>query len=98
MISPRARIGIAYAFLAISLGGCATSDGLAPRDRITLPEAPAELDACMRKSFPDIPDRALTQRDVVNIIGAAKVLDREKSACLRRALSWIGSVRSDFAK
>jgi hypothetical protein len=97
---------MACAFLAISAGGCASFrvappaiDPLAPADiRVTLPEPPEGVAACLRESFPDIPDRSLTRGDVVRIIGRAKVLDRAKAACGGRALTWIEAVRRDFAK
>jgi hypothetical protein len=72
---------------------------MAPADiRVTLPEPPAGVAACLKRSFPDIPDRALTTADVVRIIGRAKVQDRAKEACGLCALAWINAVRRDFAK
>ncbi|MCJ2139671.1 hypothetical protein [Methylobacterium sp. E-066] len=65
---------------------------------MTLPAPPAGIEACLRGSFPDIPDRSLTQGDVVRIIARAKLLDREKARCSDRALSWIAAVRRDFAR
>ncbi|MCJ2055528.1 hypothetical protein MKL09_03060 [Methylobacterium sp. J-048] len=65
---------------------------------MALPAPPESVEACLRASFPDIPDRSLTRGDVVRIIGRAKVLDRAKSACGERALAWIAAVRADFAK
>jgi|GEM_PF-3416302 len=94
------------ACLSLSAGGCASSrieppaiDPAAPLDiRVTLPAPPAGIEACLRGSFPDIPDRSLTQGDVVRIIARAKVLDREKSRCSGRALAWIAAVQHGFAK
>lgn len=87
------------------LGACAHSelvpalDVSAPADiRVTLPAPPADVGACLRRSFPEIPDRALTTADVVRIIGRAKIQDRTKTACGLRALAWIEAVRRDFAK
>lgn len=96
---------MALACLGISLGACAHFDGLAPIDpaapsdiRVTLPVPPPGVAECLKASFPAIPDRALSTADVVRIIGKAKVLDRAKSACGRRALDWIEATRRDFAK
>ncbi|MCJ2067466.1 hypothetical protein MKK75_01365 [Methylobacterium sp. J-030] len=65
---------------------------------MTLPAPPAGIEACVRASFPEIPDQSLTRSDVVRIIGRAKVLDRSKAACGARAQAWIDAVRRDFAK
>ena len=65
---------------------------------MTLPVPPADVAACLRRSFPEIPDRALTTGDVVRLIGRAKVLDRAKTACGLRALAWIEAVRRDLAR
>lgn len=98
------RNAIAAALLATTLAACATSDGpapvsqLAPSIQITLPKAPADVDACLRRAFPEIPDRALTKTDVVRIIGEAKILDRAKSACGLRAVAWIDDVSHTYAK
>ncbi|WP_267355552.1 MULTISPECIES: hypothetical protein [unclassified Methylobacterium] len=97
---------MALAFLTTWLGGCASFrdeppaiDPAAPTEiRVTLPAPPEGIKACVRASFPDIPDRSLTRGDVVRIIGRAKVLDREKARCSDRALAWIAAVRRDFAK
>lgn len=95
---------IACASIAISAAACTTSDGpaavdpSAPGIRITLPAAPEGVAECVRRSFPEIPDRALTKADVVRIIGAAKVLDRTKTACGERAVTWIETVRRDLAR
>lgn len=95
---------IVCASIAISAAGCVSSDGpagidpSAPGIRITLPEAPEGVAECLRRSFPEIPARALTKADVVRIIGAAKVLDRTKTACGERAVTWIDAVRRDLAR
>lgn len=96
---------MACAFLATCLAACVHSDGppaidpAAPAEiRVTLPEPPSDVAACLRRSFPEIPDRSLTTGDVVRIVGRAKVLDRAKTACGARALAWIEAVRRDFAK
>ena len=97
---------MALACLATGLGGCAHSeadlpaiDPVAPTDiRVTLPAPPEGIEACVRASFPDIPDRSLTRGDVVRIIGRAKMLDRQKARCGARAQAWIDAVRRDFAK
>ena len=65
---------------------------------MTLPTPPAGVAACLKPSFPAIPDRDLTTADVVQIIGKAKIQDRAKTACGRRALAWIEAVQRDFAK
>lgn len=95
---------IACALIATSLVGCAHSDGaapvsqLAPSIRISLPDAPAGVAECLHKEFPDIPDRALTRRDVIRIVGEAKVLDRTKTACGDRAVNWIETVLGSYAR
>ncbi len=96
---------LACAFLATSLAACAHSDGLpvvdpaAPADmRVTLPPPPPDVEACLRRSFPEVPDRDLTSADVVRLIARAKILDREKRACGLRAVAWIAAVRRDFAR
>ncbi|MDH2313173.1 hypothetical protein [Methylobacterium brachiatum] len=96
---------MAFACLATCLAACAHSDRppaidpAAPAEiRVPLPEPPAEVAACLKRSFPEIPDRALTTGDVVRIVGRAKVLDRTKTACGLRAIAWIEAVRRDFAK
>ncbi|MGW5960377.1 hypothetical protein [Methylorubrum thiocyanatum] len=66
--------------------------------RVTLPMPPEGVGPCLRRSFPEIPDRALTRADVVRIIGQAKVLDRAKTACGERAVRWIEDVRATFAR
>ena len=81
-----------------TLAGCVRPDRPTPEVRVTLPEPPSGLEACFRKAFPEIPDRELTTRDVVRIVGGAKVLDRAKSACGRRAASWIDAVRRDLGR
>jgi hypothetical protein len=92
------------ACLAISAAGCVHSDGpaavdpRAPDFRVTLPAPPEGVEACLRKAFPEIADRAQTQAEVVRIIGQAKVNDRAKTACGLRALAWITAVRRDFAR
>ncbi|KQP11140.1 hypothetical protein ASF28_08840 [Methylobacterium sp. Leaf99] len=91
-------------FLSGWLAACVTSDGpalidsRAPGIRVTLPDAPADVGPCLRQTFPEIPDRALTRADIVRIIGAAKVLDRAKTACGARAVAWIEDVRRDLAR
>lgn len=98
------RTAIACVFLTGWLAACVTSDGppavdpRAPGIRVTLPEAPADVGPCLRQAFPEIPDRALTRADIVRIIGAAKVLDRAKTACGARAVAWIDAVRRDLAR
>lgn len=97
---------MACACLAISAGGCAHFDDEAPaidpaapaEIRVTLPDPPSDVAACLRRSFPEIPDRSLTTGDVVRIIGRAKTQDRAKTACGLRAMAWIQAVRADFAK
>lgn len=95
---------IASACLATCLAGCVTSDlpAVDPRlgadIRVTLPMPPEGVGPCLRRSFPEIPDRPLTRADVVRIIGEAKTLDRAKSACGERAVRWIEDVRATFAR
>lgn len=96
---------IACASIALSLAACVTSDGLPPVDprlgteiRVTLPVAPEGVAPCLRQAFPEIPDRALTRADVVRIIGQAKVVDRAKTACGERAVTWIETVRKTYAR
>ena len=80
------------------LAACEHSSGAGPSVRITLPQPPDGVAECLRRSFPEIPDRALTKRDVVRIIGEAKVLDRAKTACGARAVFWIDSVLRNLAR
>lgn len=86
------------------LGACARSepaviDPAAPADiRVTLPPFPTDLGGCAAEAFPSIPDRDLTVADTAGIIGAAKILDRRKTRCLRRAVTWAEAVRRDFAE
>lgn len=81
-----------------------TSSGPAPVDpvlggyRVTLPEVPDGVEACLARAFPEIPDRALTKADVARLIGEAKALDRAKTACGSRALVWIAEVRAQLAR
>lgn len=79
-----------------------TSEGAAPVAglgyRVTLPAPPEGVEECLRRTFPEIPDRALSKADVVRIIGEAKVLDRSKTACGERAVTWIQDVRRDLGK
>lgn len=82
------------------LGACAdfrpdapVVDPIKPEARVTLPALPDDLRACLRKTFPEIPDRDLTQSDVARILGEAIVLDRAKTACGERALAWIEQTR-----
>ncbi len=96
---------MACAFLATCLAACAHSEPIpaldvsAPADiRVTLPAPPADVAACLKRSFPEIPDRSLTTGDVVRIVGRAKILDRAKTACGQLALAWITAVQRDFAK
>ncbi|WP_267361537.1 MULTISPECIES: hypothetical protein [unclassified Methylobacterium] len=97
---------MASACLGFGLSACAGSKGLVPaidpaaptEIRVTLPAPPEGIEACVRASFPDIPDRSLTRSDVIRIIGRAKVLDRSKAACAERAQAWIAAVRRDFSK
>ena len=94
------RTVTACVLIAASLGACEHSSGarLGLGVRVTLPPAPDGVAECLRQSFPEIPDRALTKRDVVTIIGEAKALDRAKSLCGTRAVSWIDQVRRDLAR
>lgn len=98
------RNAIAAALLTTTLAACATSDGpapvsqLAPSIQITLPKAPDGVDECLRREFPEIPDRALTKADVMRIIGEAKILDRAKSLCGMRAVEWIRDVETTYSK
>ncbi|MBX9934576.1 MAG: hypothetical protein K2Y56_24175 [Methylobacterium sp.] len=73
-------------------------DPRAPGSRVTLPAAPPGVAECLRRSFPEIADRPLTRSDVVRIIGSAKILDRQKTACGERAVRWIEAVVRDFAR
>ncbi|MGU3539956.1 hypothetical protein [Methylobacterium sp. A54F] len=72
--------------------------GAAVAYRVTLPPPPADVEACLRKAFPEIPDRDLTTRDTVRILGRAIVQDKAKTACGLRAVAWINRVRADFAR
>lgn len=95
---------LASALIATSLGACEHSSGPAavdprgPSFRITLPAEPTDVEVCLKHSFPEIPDRALSKADVVRIIGEAKVLDRVKSSCGMRAVDWIRDVRKELGR
>ncbi len=97
---------MAFACLGFGLSACAGSKDFVPaidpaapaQIRVTMPAPPEGIEACVRPSFPDIPDRSLTRADVVRIIGRAKILDRSKAACGARAQAWIAAVRRDFAR
>lgn len=87
------------ACLATCLAGCVTSEG--PNGaavRVTLPPPPEGVAECLRASFPEIPDRALSRSDVLRIIGEAKLQDRAKTACGLRAVTWIDRVSRDLAR
>ncbi|MCP1540044.1 hypothetical protein [Methylorubrum extorquens] len=90
--------------MATTLAACVTSNGPAavdpfgPTFRVTLPAAPEGVAECLHRAFPEIPDRALTRADVKRIIGEAKILDRAKTQCGDRAVSWIEDVRANFAR
>lgn len=104
MTFPRIRAALISLSLATSLAACAHSEPppvlgtAAPDDiRVTLPASPQDVAPCLKRAFPDVPDRDLSTADVVRIIGQAKVLDRAKSRCGLRAVDWINAVRRDFA-
>ncbi|WP_158509766.1 hypothetical protein [Methylobacterium sp. AMS5] len=65
---------------------------------MTLPQPPEGVEACLRKEFPEIPEKALTKADVMRITAEAVVLDRAKTQCGLRAVEWISRVRRDFAR
>lgn len=88
----------ACALITACLGACEHSSGSGPDVRVTLPAPPDGVAECLRQSFPEIPDRALTKRDVVRIIAEAKALDRAKAACGARAVFWIDQVRRELAR
>lgn len=83
--------------IAVSLAACDPSE-LPDNYRITLPTKPPAVQDCFKREFPDIPDRALTKRDIVRIIGEAKLLDRAKTACGEQATRWIERVVDKYAK
>lgn len=86
------------------LGACARSEPPAlepsarPDIRVTLPPFPTDVRSCADEPFPTIPDRDLSIADTAGIVGSAKLLDRRKTRCLRRAVTWAEAVRRDFAK
>ncbi len=88
---------LAVAVLCIGLGGC-------PRDKPDLaalpaiPELPVDLATCFARTFPEIPDRAFGRAEAVRIIANAKLLDRAKTACGERALTWIAGVRAAYGR
>lgn len=52
----------------------------------------------MRRTFPKVPDRDLTTREVTLMLGDAILLDKAKTACGLLAARWIDRVRQDFAR
>ena len=65
---------------------------------MTLPPPPPGVEACLRRAFPEVPDRDLTTREVTRMLGDAIVLDKAKTACGLLAVRWIETVRRDFAR
>lgn len=65
---------------------------------MTLPPAPEGVEACLRRTFPEVPDRDLTTREVTRMLGDAILLDKAKTACGLLAVQWIARVRRDFAR
>lgn len=65
---------------------------------MTLPPPPPGVEACLRRTFPEVPDRDLTTREVTRMLGDAIVLDKAKTACGLLAVQWIARVRQDFAR
>lgn len=66
--------------------------------RVTLPTPLEGVEACLRKAFPEIPDKDLTTREMIRILGKAIVQDKAKTACGLRAVAWIERVRRDLAR
>jgi len=87
---------VTAAALAVTLAACSTTVRDTPSPQVALPEVPADLRPCFEAAFPTIPDRDLSRADVKRIIGGAKLLDRSKTACGRRALSWMESVSREY--
>jgi hypothetical protein len=88
----------AVAALGLMLGGCPDR---APPDlstRPTLPPVPADLGACLRKAFPEIPATAFGRATAVRLIADAKLLDRAKTACGERLLAWASDVKREFGR
>lgn len=65
---------------------------------MTLPPPPAGVEACLRRAFPEVPDRDLTTHEVTRMLGDAILLDKAKTACGLLAVQWIARVRQDFAR
>ncbi|UYW28242.1 hypothetical protein OKC48_06900 [Methylorubrum extorquens] len=84
--------------VAVLLGGCPDRAALDLTVRPALPPIPADLEACLHRSFPEIPARAFGRREAVRIIADAKLLDRAKSACGDRALEWMKGVSAAFGR
>lgn len=84
--------------LCLAVGACAHGVTLDPSARPDLPEPPADLAPCLRATFPEIPETGFGSRRAALIIADAKLLDRAKTACGERALSWIEDVRREFGK
>ncbi|MGE8128505.1 hypothetical protein ACQKQD_16140 [Methylobacterium sp. NPDC080182] len=92
------RAAVAMALAAcLALGSCAR--GVPDVTvRPVLPPVPADLEACLHREFPEIPERAFGRRDAVRIIADAKLLDRAKPACGDRALHWMKAVVAAFGR
>ncbi|SDM67950.1 hypothetical protein SAMN05216360_10391 [Methylobacterium phyllostachyos] len=84
--------------LAVALGGCPDKAALDLTGRAALPPVPADLEACIHRTFPEIPARAFGRREAVGIIADAKLLDRAKTACGERALLWMNAVTAEFGR
>jgi hypothetical protein len=94
----RVLILAAVAGMAIALGGCPDRAALDLSGRTALPPVPADLEACIHGTFPEIPARAFGRREAVGIIADGKLLDRAKTACGERALEWMNGVSAAFGR
>lgn len=88
----------ATAGLAVALGGCPDKATLELSSRAELPPVPADLAPCIHQAFPEIPVTAFGRRDAVRIIASAKLVNRAKTACGDRALSWMNEVVAAFGR
>lgn len=69
----------------MTLGGCVIS-------KPSVPPIPSDLEACMAAAFPEIPATSFGRKKAIEIIGTAKLLDRAKTLCGERAISWMKRV------
>lgn len=94
----RKRLLALVLLIGLALGACHPRESLDLTARPDIPPVPADLAACFARSFPEIPDRAFGRAEAVRLLADAKLLDRAKTACGERALTWIAGVRAAYGR